>query len=109
MRRTVLLIGILLAASVLLLGGCQTDAPAAAPDDHAAATDDVYLPEVARITVPELKSRVDGGARIAIVDSRSHDEYDELHIDGAISMPLSGMGGIFPELEGYDEIVTYCT
>jgi len=58
---------------VLLLGA----APAAPPE----------FP-VNFISVDELKTTLDGGARADIIDVRHWDNYVEQHIKGARSMPL---------------------
>lgn len=63
----------LVAGGVLLLGA----APASPPD----------LP-VNFITVDELKALVDRGARPDLIDVRSWDAYQEMHIKGARSMPI---------------------
>jgi len=62
-----------------------------------------YLPEVPRISIHEVKSKLDAGANILIVDSRPIEDYNESHIIGAVSKTES------IELEGYEEIITYCT
>ncbi len=61
------------ASALLLLGA----APAAPPDAP-----------VSFIGVDELKRRLDGGERADIIDVRTWQEYRELHIKGARSIPL---------------------
>ncbi len=68
-----------------------------------------YLPEIPRIGVDEVKVKLDDGANILIIDSRSKEDYDESHIVGAISIPLDDMGEPYEDLGEYDEIFTYCT
>ena len=68
-----------------------------------------YLPEVPRIGVGEVKAKLDAGANLVIVDSREKTSYDQSHIAGAISIPLASMAESYSSLDGYDEIVTYCT
>ncbi len=68
-----------------------------------------YLPEVPRISVEEVKAKMDAGSNIVIVDSRSKSSYDKDHIAGAISLPLSAMTKPYSDLDGYDLIITYCT
>ena len=70
MHRPLTMIG---AAALLLLGA----APAAPPDAP-----------VSYIGVDELKRRLDGGERPDIIDVRTWQEYRELHIKGARSIPL---------------------
>lgn len=59
--------------SVLLLGA----APAAPPDAP-----------VSFIKVAELKALLDRGGRADIIDVRTWDAYQEMHIKGARSIPL---------------------
>ena len=79
MRRRVLALTI--AAGVLLLGA----APAAPPEYP-----------VSYIKVDELKALLDKGTRADIIDVRHWEQYVELHIKGARSMPLRA----FPERAG---------
>jgi len=69
-RRSLMLVG---AAGFLLLGA----APAAPPDAP-----------VSYIGVDELKLRLDRGERAEVIDVRTWQEYRELHIKGARSIPL---------------------
>ncbi|HKC82574.1 MAG TPA: rhodanese-like domain-containing protein [bacterium] len=70
MRRSLMLVGV---AGFLLLGA----APAAPPDAP-----------VSYIGVDELKLRLDRGERAEVIDVRTWQEYRELHIKGARSIPL---------------------
>jgi rhodanese-related sulfurtransferase len=76
MRRRILALTV--AAGVLLLGA----APAAPPEYP-----------VSYVKVDELKAMLDRGAKADIIDVRHWDQYVELHIKGARSMPLRA----FPE------------
>jgi rhodanese-related sulfurtransferase len=66
-------LAVTLAAGLLLLGA----APAAPPEYP-----------VSYIKVDELKAVLDRGGKADIIDVRHWDEYVELHIKGARSMPL---------------------
>ena len=68
-----------------------------------------FLPEVPRVSVEEVKKKLDAGANIVIVDSRSEVSYAQAHIAGAVSLPLAEMAEPYADLDGYDEIITYCT
>jgi rhodanese-related sulfurtransferase len=70
-----------IAAGVLLLGA----APAAPPEYP-----------VNYIKVDELKALLDKGTKADIIDVRHWEQYVELHIKGARSMPLRA----FPERAG---------
>ncbi len=69
--RALLAVGV--TASILLLGA----APAAPPDAP-----------VNFIKVDELKTLVDQGRRVDLIDVRHWQSYVEMHIKGARSMPL---------------------
>lgn len=65
--------------------------------------------QVLRITARELKSRLDDGQEILVVDARSADNYKAKHISGAISMPLDELEARYDELPRTGAIVFYCT
>jgi len=67
-----------------------------------------YLPEVPRISVEEVKAKMDGGVNMVIVDSRFAQIYELNHIAGAISLPALDMVGPYDYFDGYDEIIFYC-
>jgi len=67
------LLATLVASSILLVGA----APAAPPDAP-----------VTFIKVAELKTLVDQGRRVDMIDVRHWESYVEMHIKGARSMPL---------------------
>ena len=46
---------------------------------------------VTRITVDELRQKMDSNANILIIDNRSKEDYDAGHIKGAISVPASAI------------------
>jgi len=80
-------------AAALLLGAA---APAAPPDYP-----------VAFITVDELKTMVDGGGAVAVIDVRTRGEYDELHITGARSIPLRSIPERIREIPKTQLVVFY--
>jgi len=52
---------------------------------------------------------MDSSANIVVIDSRSYAEYTAARIPGAISLPLADMAPPYTSLEGYDQIIFYCT
>ena len=64
--------------------------------------------EVPRISVEEVKTKLDTGSNIVIIDSRSRELHDELHITGSISVPTRDMAAPYDYLDPYEEIITYC-
>jgi hypothetical protein len=63
---------------------------------------------VPRISLEELKDRLDAGADLVIVDVRSKEEFEQGHIPGAVSIPWEEMAARYSELPGDKEIITYC-
>lgn len=85
-------LSVLGAAAILLLGA----APAAPPESP-----------VSFIKVDELKLRLDRGAKADIIDVRHWDQYVEMHIKGARSMPLRAVPDRAKELSRTDLVVFY--
>jgi rhodanese-related sulfurtransferase len=52
---------------------------------------------------------MDASANIVVIDSRSYGEYVAARISGAISLPLADMAPPYTFLDGYDQIILYCT
>jgi len=78
-------------------------------------------PEIPRISVGEVKAKLDEGSYIVVVDVRSKAAYDMDHIVGSISIPLSDLFDAqgnplssevitqrYSDLQRYDEIITSC-
>jgi rhodanese-related sulfurtransferase len=86
------LAGLLAAAAVLLLGA----APAAPPDAP-----------VNFISVDELKALLDRGTRADIIDVRTWDVFQEMHVTGARSMPLRAIEGRAREISKTGLVVFY--
>ncbi|MFQ6039927.1 MAG: rhodanese-like domain-containing protein [Candidatus Poribacteria bacterium] len=63
--------------------------------------------EVPRITLEELKSKLDGNADIIVADARGKNSFEQERIKGAISMPLSEVEARYKELPREKEIVFY--
>jgi len=70
------------------------------------ATDDVP-----RITVQELKAKIDKGEDIVILDVRAGREYSEskIRIKGATRIPIVQLEVRSNELPRDKEVITYCT
>jgi len=67
------------------------------------------ISDVPRVTVRDLKARLDGGEAIIIVDVRSKESYDQEHIPGAIHIPYADTGSRLAEFPKDRDIVFYCT
>lgn len=63
--------------------------------------------DVGRITVAELKARLDAGDEVAIVDVRIKGAYDNGHLPNAISMPISDIPKRHQELKKHPLLVLY--
>ena len=92
------------AIGVLILMGCVTTTPASTPEEECEPVCPADIqPEtpaisparpslsemVPRITIDELKQKMENGEDILIVDDRHKEEYEDGHIKGALSAPLS--------------------
>jgi len=64
--------------------------------------------DVPRISLEELKEKLDAGADLVVVDVRSKEEFDQGHIPGAVSIPYSEIEARYRELPRDKEIITYC-
>jgi len=61
------------------------------------------------ITREELKSQVDRGERLALLDVRRPESYNKGHLPGAVNIPLNEVESRAGELcEKNDPIVVYC-
>ena len=77
------------------------------------ATEEASIPttvsQVPRIKPQELKEKLDAGEDVIVVDARSREDYESLHIPGALSIPLPEVEERNGELPQGREIVLYCT
>jgi hypothetical protein len=64
--------------------------------------------EVPRISLGQVKEKLDAGGELVIVDVRSKEDFDEGHIAGAVSIPWEEMETRYTELPRDKEIITYC-
>jgi len=64
--------------------------------------------DVPRISLEQVKEKLDAGVDIVIVDVRSKEDFDEGRITGAISIPWEEMEARYTELPRDKEIITYC-
>ena len=62
------------------------------------------------ITIDEAEKMMKENKKIVLIDVRSHQEYQEYHLDGALSIPLSELGTSIrknvPNRE--NPIIVYC-
>jgi len=89
-------------ASIFLSSG--SDQPATITD----AGQNIPFPQISRVDVETAKSALDSGQAV-VVDVRDKVYYDEGHIAGAISIPLSEIESKLVELNQSDWIILYCT
>ena len=85
--------------TILLLAAAMAwaaPAPAGSPD----------VPEKF-ISVDEAKALLDGRQRVTFIDVREKAQYDDLHIKGAINIPLGVLPARLAEISRTDFIVLY--
>jgi rhodanese-related sulfurtransferase len=67
--------------------------------------------EVTRVTVDEVRTRLDRGEPLAIVDARSADAWSKAtsRIPGAIRVPPDDVAAHLEEIPRDRAVITYCT
>lgn len=61
------------------------------------------------ISATELKTKIDQGGNVKIVDTLSPDSYNKCHITSAVNIPLQQIEAKAPQaLSKDDQIVVYC-
>lgn len=64
---------------------------------------------VAEIPVNEVMRQIDMGKNVVFVDTREREEYEEMHIPGALNIKLRDVNqNIVSQLKGADLIISYC-
>ncbi len=91
--------GLLSFLSIILLNHLITPAVFSATDN------------VPKITVQELKAKMDSGEDILVIDVRTGNDYEgsKIKIKGAIRISIVKIEERYRELPSDKEIVTYCT
>ena len=101
---------IITAAILMLLASVAcTSSPVSTPDTATPepAAKPTPSERVPRITIEELLQKMESEAGILVVDTRYKEQYDEDHIKGAVSAPLSTIEeGWVPPSDR--EIILYC-
>jgi rhodanese-related sulfurtransferase len=59
------------------------------------------------ISVDQAKALLDKRERITFVDVREKSQYDDLHIKGAINIPLGVLPGRLAEVPRTDRVILY--
>ncbi|MYF99116.1 rhodanese [Candidatus Poribacteria bacterium] len=67
-----------------------------------------FDPEDYTIHPHELKYMIETGRGFVLLDVREKWEYELVHIEGAVSIPLGELPRRFRELTPVDEIIVYC-
>ena len=91
--------GLFLFLSIIFLNHLTGPAVCSAEDD------------IPRITVQELKAKMDKGDDLVVVDVRTGNDYErsKIKIKGAIRIPIVQLEARSNELPRDKEIITYCT
>jgi hypothetical protein len=72
----------------------------------AAPAGDPEVPEK-YMSVDEVKALLDLGKRVVLIDVRSREQFDELHIQGARNVPLRDLPRRLGEVPRQDFVVLY--
>jgi predicted sulfurtransferase len=91
--------GLLLSLSIVFLNHLIVPAAFSATDG------------VPRITVQELKAKIDKGEDVVIIDVRTGEDYERsrIKIKGAVRIPIVQMEERYKELPKNKQIIAYCT
>jgi len=67
--------------------------------------------KIPKVTVDKLKSRIDKGKRVMIVDVRTGDSWSssKVKIKGAVRIPFKRIANSAGDIPMGSEIITYCT
>lgn len=62
------------------------------------------------VTPRQVKTMLDGGEELILIDCRTHQEHQVARIESAVLVPLQELGGRLGELEEYADkkVVVYC-
>ncbi|MGH7148750.1 MAG: rhodanese-like domain-containing protein [Nitrospiraceae bacterium] len=63
--------------------------------------------EITRLTVEEVKARLDGGEPLILVDVRKESVYARAHIRGAICLPVTDLEARLDQLPAAKHLVFY--
>lgn len=66
------------------------------------------LPEDAKITALELSARLDAGDPVVLVDVRRQPEWEIVHLEGSLLLPLDKLAQQLDRLNPLDEIIVIC-
>ncbi|MFC1904762.1 rhodanese-like domain-containing protein [Chloroflexota bacterium] len=117
MNRKIVAISALVFSGLLLIASCSpkesstTPTPSPVPTPTIPSTElppSYYLPEIPRISIGEVKAKLDAGSNIVIIDTRHKYDYDLIHIGEAILISRQDIADHYDDLDGYDEIIIYC-
>jgi len=57
----------------------------------------------------ELKELMNDGKPYVLVDARDNEDYDRMHIAGAVSMPVDDVDKLSDSLDMDKEVIVYCS
>ena len=102
------LIALAILVVLISLPSCATtSAPGTSPEE---STNIPAEPdEVPRISKEDLLQMVENGENILIVDTRSREDYDLGHIQGAVSAPLETIGTREWQPPPDKDLILYCS
>lgn len=105
--------------SSAIIGGCKIQVEAKDNEEETAQIEEVseeesaqaeekVIYEVNDISVEEVYQIISSNQDYIILDVRTPDEFKEGHIEGAILIPVSELGGRLDELPKDKPIIVYC-
>jgi len=100
------LVLLVMAASLIIFQSPKSLAATKTPEPQHSVEE--TFPEIARVSLADSKAALDGGKAI-FIDVRDPSAYAEVHIPGALSIPLAELEERLEELDPSQWIITYCT
>ncbi len=97
------------AVACLVLGACSSPEPSDAPTAEAAHQPPAEAVESKAFDVAELKTQIDEGANLYLLDVRRPEELAEHGaIEGYVNIPIDELEGRVSEIPKDKKVVTYC-
>lgn len=106
-RSKVLIIVIIL---MLAMTSCTNNKEAIENTENIATIENVFEEKEVKITVDKAKDIIEKEEDLLILDTRTEEEYDAGHIEGAILIPHDQLAMNLDQLKGFEDkpILVYC-
>ncbi len=78
--------------------------------ENMAGQENIFEEKEVKVSIDEAKEIIKNDGELLILDTRTQEEYDAGHIEGAILIPYNKLEMNLDELDGYEDkpILVYC-